>query len=521
MAKRCQFFLQEKQRFCSFQCKAGFDMCGNHLEGDGAGKRVPCPVDPRHTVLLSELQWHLPRCPKGVQRLQQQAQAHYRPNCNAGSSDYMPASSPDAHMKQNGHGASDTPDRSSAAERVIYARSLGPVAFSALLARIEAAFHKVCGEPSAAAEVIPRECLPVMEQSGLPMPSTQHVKAFAIKHARQQAAILGQMQQAGLLQRSRSTIYVEYGAGKGYLSCMLAESFGAAELVLVDCDSFRLTADRTLRKMGAALQRVKADIKDFDPAGLPSLVGGQPWVAMGKHLCGAATDFTLRCVARCAAAKSHGMHGSVALAEQLQPGDMAAAVQTCLVSGGCNIEGSPKVDSSAVPQPSGTAEACFDTLRSGNEGRQHGVQGCAVATCCHHRCTWRHYVGKALFRRLGFSAAEFELISWMTGWALCGHGRPNKCQNDDASSEDEDSASEDIPDVPEQVMPPDSEQEREFEPSMSVPRERRQIIGAQCKRLIDAGRWQYLQDNGLPSAKAVQYVDGMVSGENWLLLATC
>ncbi len=46
------------------------------------------------------------------------------------------------------------------------------------------------------------------------------------------------------MQRSRSFVYVEFGAGKGYLSCMLAESFGAAELVLVDCNSFRLTADR-------------------------------------------------------------------------------------------------------------------------------------------------------------------------------------------------------------------------------------------------------------------------------------
>lgn len=55
------------------------------------------------------------------------------------------------------------------------------------------------------------------------------------------------------------------------------------------------------------------------------------------------------------------------------------------------------------------------SLESENGDLQRGVQGCAVATCCHHRCTWRHYVGKALFRSLGFSAAEFELISWMTG----------------------------------------------------------------------------------------------------------
>ena len=47
-----------------------------------------------------------------------------------------------------------------------------------------------------------------------------------------------------------------------------------------------------------------------------------------------------------------------------------------------------------------------------------GVQGFAVATCCHHRCSWQHYVGKPLFKRLGFSPDEFEVISWMTGAAM-------------------------------------------------------------------------------------------------------
>ncbi len=65
----------------------------------------------------------------------------------------------------------------------------------------------------------------------------------------------------------------------------------------------------------------------------------------------------------------------------------------------------------------------------------------------------------------------------------------------------------------------DIEQARGFEPSMSLPRERRQVIGAQCKRLIDAGRRHYLRENGFSNADAVQYVDGKVSGENWLLLA--
>lgn len=44
-----------------------------------------------------------------------------------------------------------------------------------------------------------------------------------------------------------------------------------------------------------------------------------------------------------------------------------------------------------------------------------GVQGFAVATCCHHRCSWQHYIGRPLFKRLKLKPDEFEIISWMTG----------------------------------------------------------------------------------------------------------
>lgn len=43
------------------------------------------------------------------------------------------------------------------------------------------------------------------------------------------------------------------------------------------------------------------------------------------------------------------------------------------------------------------------------------LRGLAIATCCHHACTWQHYVNQPFFKRLGFSPEQFELISWMTG----------------------------------------------------------------------------------------------------------
>ena len=43
------------------------------------------------------------------------------------------------------------------------------------------------------------------------------------------------------------TVYVEFGAGTGYLSAYLAESTGARRLILLDKGSFRKKADRRAR----------------------------------------------------------------------------------------------------------------------------------------------------------------------------------------------------------------------------------------------------------------------------------
>ena len=46
------------------------------------------------------------------------------------------------------------------------------------------------------------------------------------------------------LQDARQRTYVEFGAGKGYLSSMLADASEARHIVLVDVRSFRMKADR-------------------------------------------------------------------------------------------------------------------------------------------------------------------------------------------------------------------------------------------------------------------------------------
>lgn len=366
------------------------------------------------------------------------------------------------------------------------------------------------------------------------------------------------------MQNAEGRVYVEFGAGKGYLSSMLADASKARDFVLLDVRGFRNKADRcsvacitamsvfsqvlpsvqashepclgfchdsyvthggsaghvcmsahiiaaaelciwsiaylqhmqhtvtscmhytgrinaplssfahhssmartmlsamrrSLRKLkDLHLQRLTCDIKDFQPAGVESLSNGQkPWVALGKHLCGAATDFTLRCCASSMQQSSSHLqqqrrpspsqHPQPSIPEGVPSGSSTPG-NCCSDHGNSHMQSAEQAQRVALAEKqhlvsaepaSNRAEAAGKAATTGTEGcssdplrddaaedgvscrgrddqilGKAGVQGFAVATCCHHRCSWQHYVGKPLFRRLKISPDEFEVISWMTG----------------------------------------------------------------------------------------------------------
>lgn len=49
---------------------------------------------------------------------------------------------------------------------------------------------------------------------------------------------------AATMQEAQQQTYIEFGAGKGYLSSMLADASEAQQFVLLDMRSFRMKADR-------------------------------------------------------------------------------------------------------------------------------------------------------------------------------------------------------------------------------------------------------------------------------------
>jgi tRNA:m4X modification enzyme len=162
-----------------------------------------------------------------------------------------------------------------------------------------------------------------------------------IKHAHQQASLLGNMKRLNMLD-DPSTCYVEFGAGRGELSNYLkiaVDDHGTATFVLVDRTPPRNKFDSALlgmEEIKSLVKRHTMDIKDLVLAEVPELrrdvtatqreppvkaekdtqdveeakdgeeetaaskeaeyVEKKPVVAISKHLCGGATDITLKCL---------------------------------------------------------------------------------------------------------------------------------------------------------------------------------------------------------------------------------
>ncbi|KAK9832324.1 hypothetical protein WJX74_006219 [Apatococcus lobatus] len=632
MADLCKYLLPHKGRTCRLKAAVGQRYCGEHLYFVTAQgrKRVVCPVAPSHSVWEDELPDHVNTCSFLKVKQRSQGEPCYHLDFNAG------------------HPPGGTIRPLSSADRSKVADQLGLSGLQALLQRIEAAHCQACSPSPAQRVLCPERCQALIEGAGRPD------QPYSEKHARQQASIVGNMQQFSLTEIP-ACAYIEFGAGKGYLSSMLADTTDVQTLALVDSQSFRFKADRFLiRKANLTLERQRQDIKDFDPAGLSCLCDSTGWVAFGKHLCGAATDFTLRCCLSSLQQKQDAQyHDNLSASTSRQqdqakpnnpygnlPGQEPAEQQRASHSAGSNgyhaspdkIPGSeaagqdrlhhhlpdvglnaarcgptsadssksagtlpvaqlPDESQSSIPtllvpeqlledarKLSIPAETCSGTSApngaeqcnhisaasqpslkqvlighqsAASSGDKEGPallagrdvhstsalpslkpvihepadsnstleplargpgtaskalnKGVAIATCCHHRCSWNQYVHPEFFLEQGFTAQEFELISWMAAWALCGHETPAGC---DASMD----AS--VPDP----NPPALALAAAGHPARQLPRPKRIAIGQMCKQLIDQGRLTWLRKFHY-QAEMVLYVDAAISGENRLLLA--
>ncbi|KAK9950437.1 hypothetical protein M0R45_005929 [Rubus argutus] len=367
MGNRCKFWLPKKKRFCANVPLTDSLFCGNHTPRSDS-QWIPCPIDPSHSVLQENLEGHLRRCPllKQVESLTHQP--FYQKGINAGKEEDPEERETLSRKRVEDSALADEPKSRafnnilSEMKRTVYSMSVPD--FLKLIEKIESVHKSICKDIQESYK-IPDACgMWIKREVDRKLP-------FQEKHVMQQVSILGNMEDFGLLKSSiaRERVdcdngngvpaVVEFGAGRGYLTQMLADCYGIKKVLLVERKSYKLKADRSLRqKESLILQRLRIDIEDLNLNAVESLQRS-PYMAIGKHLCGPATDLTLRC---CLGEQSNQSNG-----------------------GGC----------------------VNPTLR-----------GLAIATCCHHLCQWKHYINKKYLLQLGITKEEFHVVIWFTSWAV-------------------------------------------------------------------------------------------------------
>ncbi|NXJ91764.1 TRM13 enzyme, partial [Corythaixoides concolor] len=264
VAGRCAYFVERKKRFCKMVPAPGRLFCGEHgqQEEENDRKRIPCPLDPKHTVYEDQLQKHLKKCnsrekPKPVYFVQ---------DINAGLKD-----------------AAEIP------EEQVPISSLSKQELENLITKLKKASNGL--ELCLKKQILSHQAL----QEALNDPKNGE---SAFKHLKQQASILGNMEKLHLLGPGRC--FVEFGAGRGKLSHWVdvaLQNVENVQFLLVERATTRFKVDGKHKRRDSMFERLRVDIQHLCLNKVPILEKKKlPVVGIGKHLCGAATDLALRCL---------------------------------------------------------------------------------------------------------------------------------------------------------------------------------------------------------------------------------
>lgn len=337
----CKHFVKRKKRFCRIPVSKHDEYCGEHipvtdpstinLDATENGKsidRIPCPLDPKHTIFAKNLRKHLKICNAAVKEQPE----YVTPGLNSGPNDSNADKSlTDFHLADID---ADTLDKIITKINQIYNE------------------HRIDEKID---ELIKNHTILDSELN-----RTDYGEEN-LKHLKQTSAILGYLEHYNLLNDYVS--YVEYGAGKGLVGTSLVQAianYANSNVLLIDRASLRHKKDNKLDEKHA-IQRIRVDIADFDISKYELIQRSKQIVALGKHLCGAATDFAIQC--------------------SLNGNNVSTQTNT-----------GPK------------------------------TEAIIIALCCHHQCEWNHFVGKDFFSQNGVTVTEFAIMTKMVGWFICGTG---------------------------------------------------------------------------------------------------
>ncbi|ODV71410.1 tRNA:m4X modification enzyme [Cyberlindnera jadinii NRRL Y-1542] len=259
---QCEFIIKKKNRRCPLTRKSDTLYCAEHLKQRGdSDLRVPCPIDPRHSVWTSELKSHLKKCTKLKEQALEDPWFKKDYNCCEASDGKV------EEFKENYR------------------------YWIELVNRVVDAYEPLKLEQD--------------EHEGVEERMNEKQNQ---KHAIQQSSLISQLDKNKLL--SKDIDYIEFGCGRAELSRYLLQSVIHKDgqptgFILIDRSPTRMKLDSKMAKdcedrslAAPNIFRAKIDIKDLyiDQIISTEFPDSKGFVAVSKHLCGAATDLTIQCI---------------------------------------------------------------------------------------------------------------------------------------------------------------------------------------------------------------------------------
>uniref|UniRef100_A0A915K6H6 tRNA:m(4)X modification enzyme TRM13 n=1 Tax=Romanomermis culicivorax TaxID=13658 RepID=A0A915K6H6_ROMCU len=284
---RCQYVIVRKKRSCKMLVKNGEKFCAEHIiydqENQGghspSERRIPCPLDPKHTVAAGNLKKHLKAC-----------------NSRLRICDDNP------WIVEN-FNVDDTKEF----DYSNFFHNLQTIDMDNLLnlfGRIDRAWSTIFDSVSNTCLI--RVCFPyAVLYSHVNELELATAGKVARKHLIQQYAI------ADLLKKFHfvwpNTCFVEYGAGKAKLSYELGKLFNEkCRFLLIEKCGLRGKAENKIKIdntdcSNCDFTRIRCAIEHLDLRKHPIFKSpDQPnFVPICKHLCGSAFDFTINSIINC------------------------------------------------------------------------------------------------------------------------------------------------------------------------------------------------------------------------------
>ncbi|GAM18312.1 hypothetical protein SAMD00019534_014870 [Acytostelium subglobosum LB1] len=436
---KCMFWMVIKMKhralFCNQPRAKGSTFCTHHRPldecsntDDPTKKRIPCPLNPAHIIYESKLKKHLKGCPNAKET---QSNAH------------ITRSVSQVYYNENLNGLApkfnDTPLSHISTEQL-----------NAMANKLDTLF----------ATLFP---------TGIKVNDNQHEsleKIFSenvnskrkLKHIQQESSILSVLQMENLLEKDN--IFLEFGAGTGKLGYHVFQALDKSSgHIMIDRMKFKSLkkSDRMIKneKDCKYFDRFLIDIRHLDLSKVEQLEKSN-FVIISKHLCGCATDFTLRCLAN-----------SI----------------------------------------------------TNNEKLRQTFAGIGIATCCHHVCTLDSYINpKYVNDVLQLTPDEFQLLCSITSWAsIEPNKKKSKKAKLDGGAEDNDDdqcpeVKQEMEAIKQQTLNSLVNYDSVFETT------RKEELGYKAKRLIDYGRYLFIRDTLLLEPTLQLYTQH--SKENMFISAT-